>query len=690
MADFTYNDAMWNAVSGISLNQVEPELEPERRYLNVPFEEKDDVKALGAKFDWAVKKWYCTGDDLSKFAKWLPNQARPTLSDEQQAFIDLAALGTNILVDACIGSGKTMSIQALCDSLPNKSILYLTYNMLLKLDAQSKIINSNTFVTNYHGYAYGLLKEAGISCSQSELIQTFLDNKDRLNIAYYDLLVIDEYQDIDREISEMLQFVKDSNPGIQIVAVGDMEQKIYDKTDLNAAKFIDDFLDDYQKLNFTKCFRISNNLAQRLGLIWHKKINGVNNNCRVEYMKADEVTELLKNCQPSDILCLGARTGTMTKVLNRLETECSDKFNKNTVYASIRDEDRGGGRPDKNHAIFTTYDSSKGLERKICVVFDCTERYWDVRINQPNTRYEILRNIFCVAMSRGKDRIIFVESDAKGDNNISNKTLSTPVGQNRTYTRPLNVSDMFDFKFKEDVEKCFKMLKIKPIEMQDRSKIEVVRHDGLIDLSPCIGNLQEAAFFFNYDIDKAIEFACGNNESSFHLTPPDRGTPLEEKILYLTAIETDHLRYAKQIDVPFLDDKTLIRICDRLGTVLRHDENVQVQGNIHFRHSKAGSITFSGMCDVLRDVVYELKFVSELSHEHFLQCAVYSIMFELQTGILWNVMDNMMYEISVPDKELFLRNVVRTVTKGFVQSKNISRLKAPSINNGFVSFYDLT
>ena len=39
----------------------------------------------------------------------------PRLSDEQEKFINTALTGKNILVDACIGSGKTTSIQALCN-----------------------------------------------------------------------------------------------------------------------------------------------------------------------------------------------------------------------------------------------------------------------------------------------------------------------------------------------------------------------------------------------------------------------------------------------------------------------------------------------------------------------------------------------------------------------------------------------
>ena len=76
------------------------------------------------------------------------------LSEEQSKFVEIAQKGKNILVDACIGSGKTTAIQALCKELPrDKKILYLTYNKLLKIDAKSKIHEKNVLVTNYHGCA---------------------------------------------------------------------------------------------------------------------------------------------------------------------------------------------------------------------------------------------------------------------------------------------------------------------------------------------------------------------------------------------------------------------------------------------------------------------------------------------------------------------------------------------------------
>lgn len=110
------------------------------------------------------------------------------LSNEQQIFIQKAMDGKNVLVDACIGSGKTTAIQELCNALPAyKRILYLTYNRLLKLDAKDKIHNRNVLVQNYHGFAAYTLYRAGMrAANQSDLIQTFL--RQQPPIAHYDVL----------------------------------------------------------------------------------------------------------------------------------------------------------------------------------------------------------------------------------------------------------------------------------------------------------------------------------------------------------------------------------------------------------------------------------------------------------------------------------------------------------------------
>ena len=93
-------------------------------------------------------------------------------------------------------------------------------------------------------------------------------------------------------------------------------------------------------------------------------------------------------------------------------------------------------------------------------------------------------------------------------------------------------------------------------------------------------------------------------------------------------------------------------------------------------------MTAHGRVDVLKDdVVYELKFVSELSHENFLQCASYIVAMRLEKGILWNTRNNQAFEIRVPDRKAFLDEVVNTVTKGYLNKytgpKKLTKIARP-------------
>ena len=44
-----------------------------KTYLNVPVQEKEQAKRLGARFDWAKKQWFVPdGIDVANFLPWLP------------------------------------------------------------------------------------------------------------------------------------------------------------------------------------------------------------------------------------------------------------------------------------------------------------------------------------------------------------------------------------------------------------------------------------------------------------------------------------------------------------------------------------------------------------------------------------------------------------------------------------------
>ncbi len=589
------------------------------------------------------------------------------LSKEQQEFIDNALSGKNILVDACIGSGKTSSIQALCNMMSGKNILYLTYNRLLKIDAKEKIQMPRVLVQNYNGFAYICLRAAGVSCGISDQFQTFNKIKPKLP-ARYDVLIIDEYQDIEAEMTDMLWHIKDSCPGLQIIAVGDMEQKIYDKTVLDVPEFMDEFLGVYTKMNFTRCFRLSKNIAARYGRIWGKPIIGVNDECKVQYMAEYQVTSFLASHDPSEILCLGARTGAMSRVLNKLETNYSDKFNKATVYASIADRSNGDAvEPTNDVAIFTTFDSSKGLERDICVVFDYTEDYWVVRAKKPSANQMILRNIFCVAGSRGKKHIIFVKSNNK--DMVSEETLTHVSEKSNTdFNKPFAASEMYDFKYREDVEAMYRRLDIEPVQVfnhegiEDTTSIEIAKTDDMIDLTPCIGEYQEASFFRHYDIEKELDLAAKMRDQKikYRTENPD----LKEKILALTAVQTKYDRYIKQAKLDFISESHENELHNRLGLVFNGDETVQQDCSILVRTEAGTELTFNGRIDAIKnDDIYELKFKDEIAHEDYLQLAFYLVATNRDYGYIWDTKTNQMFKVHAPEENWFVSKLVETVTK---------------------------
>lgn len=584
------------------------------------------------------------------------------LSKEQQQFIQYAKAGHHILVDACIGSGKTTAIQMLCSLAKQKRILYLTYNKLLKLDAQDRIQNGLVTVTNYHGFCWSELHRAGVACGLSELIQTY--NKKKPACMKYDVLILDEYQDIEEEIADMLWHIKSCCPGIQIIAVGDMAQKIYDKTRLDARKFITEFLDNYIPMEFTICFRIGKEHAAMLGRIWDKTIVGVNDTFQIKTMSEYEAQEFASKLEPKQLLVLGSKAGSAKKLQNYLEQKHRNVFNKHTLWSKVAETD-GATSPTPECAIFTTYDGCKGMEREVCILYDWSVSYWWSRLTKPDTRYEIIRNIFCVAASRAKKVLILVRTDTPLTENDLLDSSQNPVPY-----QDMNISEMFDYKFVEDVEQAYACLDVKEIHPAG-DEIKIPCNDALIDLSPCIGHYQEVMFFQNYDIDNELEYHLSQYDKS-HLRRQYKKYNLDQKLLYLAALETKQFRYMNQVKQLPISETNRDYLRNRLFEQFSSEEVVQFPCSLLFYKNGTHLFSANGRADVVKDnIVYELKFVSTPSHVHTLQLAMYLAASGYRVGRLWNVRTNQMWEVTIPNRQRFLDAVARAVTKGRLKAYEI-------------------
>ena len=104
-------------------------------YLNVPFSQKEEAKALGAKWNPGVKKWYvnCSCEDYDKYAKWLLNGNNSVIVGMDEIFI----------VDGKMRCWK-------CGSLT--TVFGLGLNNFVRLfDYDSKIVTeySHEFITSH-------------------------------------------------------------------------------------------------------------------------------------------------------------------------------------------------------------------------------------------------------------------------------------------------------------------------------------------------------------------------------------------------------------------------------------------------------------------------------------------------------------------------------------------------------------
>lgn len=580
-------------------------------------------------------------------------------TEEQEAIIKAVEEGHNVFVDACIGAGKTTTLNDICITLRNKKILYLTYNKLLKEDAKKQIRGRNVEVHNYHGFVYRYLSAYRIPYTHQNGIKDFISNVQdgTINMPQYDVMLVDEYQDINDDASKLIKTIDlYQRKEMQIVFVGDMKQKIYDTTTINVLEdCIFSLRDDYKQMDLTNCFRLNEDHAKMLGNIWNKKIKGVNPNQKVEIIKHNQeyLYDKIAEYQNKDILILSPFRNNikLNQFINYIEKENPEKYNKRNLYITISDTDNSN-RPLDNSMIVTTFDGSKGLERKLAIVFGFETDALAYRSEKSNR--EIIKNLFLVAASRGKDEIIFIQ-----ENQILTEQNFEAFLLSRKLDEDYSPSKMFDFCFDTDIQRTYEMLDVKELETSNKSEIKVILNDFNITLAPVIGIYQEAIFFKDWNYERILNSFKEDMPIVKYIKKTKPKTKVK-KVLCLTAVDTNLMRYYNQAMEEFIDIDEEVELIERLKEHL----DPKLPSQIEVFHRVSRDMRIKGFIDTVKNnIPYELKFVEQLEHKHFLQLATYMFMGGYEVGVLWNTKFNQMFEVRIKDKEEFFRRVIKTIKK---------------------------
>ena len=219
------------------------------------------------------------------------------------------------------------------------------------------------------------------------------------------------------------------------------------------------------------------------------------------------------------------------------------------------------------------------------------------------------------------------------------------------------VSDMFDFKLKENVDNCLSHLDVQVVQ-EPGVVIQAVPNVGQIDLSLCAGIHAQAVYFTNYNIDAEIDRAWNEriNKGNFPKLPvPNPKWVLWKKILYLTALETGQERYFKQITDEYMTSEAEQLLCERLSERFVPDELVEQKCMVLYKDCTdistmkvLGDKMVLGRADVIKDdIPWELKFVDDLKAEHELQAAMYALSMGLDYAMLWNIKNNEIRKVCI-------------------------------------------
>lgn len=366
-------------------------------------------------------------------------------SEEQKAIID--AIGNqncNVRCSAVAGSGKTTTLLQIASHHPNLSILALLYNARLKDETRLKRSAFN--LTNLEAHSYNALAlkyyralDAITDQGILRIVEDDLPPKQPLN---FDVFILDEVQDMTpllyRFVCKVLRdqaLQRNGQTDFSLLLLGDERQNIYQfkKADgryLSLAEQVFRPMNDkpWMKLELRTTFRLTKNICSFLNdqmlqfpLFKTPKADGA----KVLYYQGnvyqcvqDIGKRLVKLLQANkysadDIFLLApsVKMGSadnqtpLNEIANYLQSEGY------LYYAPISDETALDEKVIEGKVCVTTFHQSKGLERKVAVVFSFSKSYFDFYAK--NAIKTVCANTLYVAATRASELLIVIGEDSE-------------------------------------------------------------------------------------------------------------------------------------------------------------------------------------------------------------------------------------------------------------------------------------
>jgi len=325
----------------------------------------------------------------------------------------LKALETaNVSVDAVAGSGKTTTILHIARTFKDKTLCCITYNAKLKNETKEKINTigiPNLSVFTYHGSCNAFYLGCEGLVDDLKLKSVMTDSIEPIKSINFDIIIIDEVQDMNIIYAKYInKFINENiNKGSNLVILGDKYQCINQYNDANH-RFLtmgpDIFTNQlpWISLKLSETFRVPYEICEFLNKVMLQEDRVISNKVsghKPRYLITQSFTRSSVGCDylVKEVMYylnleddLGNKLYKVDDIFV-LSVSVKKKINNQSVPGLLANELASRGimihetseecpsdeSVTKNKIVFSTYNSVKGLERKVVIALNFDEGFFE-------------------------------------------------------------------------------------------------------------------------------------------------------------------------------------------------------------------------------------------------------------------------------------------------------------------------
>jgi hypothetical protein len=609
-----------------------------------------------------------------------------SISNEQQNIICELSEEHNVIVDSVAGSGKTTSILHIANQFPGKEILLLTYNARLKEETRIKKREHNLVNLEVHSYhSFGVKYYLNTCYTDTEIDIIVKQDMARLKPFDYDIIVLDEAQDISPLLFHLIcKVIKNNgNNNTKICIFGDERQSIFDfnNADQRFITFADKIFSfntsEWKRCKLTQSFRCTNEMCEFINKCLYKEAFIFSNKSGVKprYIICDtfsnDIIEILKyyiyvlGYPPSEIFILAPSVKSDKSPVRQLENQIKRELSDIPVFVPVNDEAKLDNDVLAGKLVFSTFHQTKGLERKVVIVFNFDNSYflYYKKENDPN----VCPNELYVATTRASEHLVVLhhfqndylpfvhKENIKEYCDVTEMKIKSQKSSKDKFDTA--VTDMVAHLPQEVLDKCYQYLDVNTVQEKGElidipTKIKQ-SYDNGTDGFESVSEITGIAIpsYYEYlkkgkmtifpekktsgcliQLDEEDQDPSDEIEDSIRL---ESITP--EQLLYIAnkhnSIRTGYLFKLFQIrSYNWLSKENLQKGIDRLNTLNISKKAVfevpfTIENQVELLNRRLIGV-FD--CIDIDDKVYEFKCVQQLTKEHCLQLATYMYMYEKQ------------------------------------------------------------